>query len=398
MIGRTLGWAMLSGCTAAFAWVAWAVAADDRRRSRRLVGWTAVGILWAVTAVVLLVRFTKGLGETTAMTDAFPWGVWIGAIQSGVALSGGGFVMAATVHVVHLRRFRPILRPAVLTAFLGYNFVAASLLIEIGRPYRIWHPIAMWQHHSIMFEVAWCVTLYMIVLALEFSPVVFDKFKFEKAQQIFELVTIPLVIMGVLLSTLHQSSLGSMFLLMPQKVDPLWYTPLLPVFFLISSVAVGLCVVVVEFFYAAKLFGRTAELELLPDLARTASWVLILYLAVKAVDLSARHAWPAASLRSFQGVSFWFEYFLGGILPAVMLSSRRIRKNLKLLVSACFLVMAGVVLNRLNTSWIGMLNYAGPVYSPSWMEFAVTLTLATGVIVIFGVASKFLPVFSEEAS
>jgi Ni/Fe-hydrogenase subunit HybB-like protein len=396
MIGRALGWGMLAGCMAIFAWIAWTVAVDKPMRSRPLLGWAALGLLWSVTGVVLIFRFTKGLGSVTAMTDAFPWGVWIGLLQSGVALSGGGFVMAATVHVFHLRRFEPILRPAVLSAFLGYNFVAMTLLIEVGRPYRIWHPIAMWQHHSIMFEVAWCVTLYMTVLALEFSPVLFDKFKLAGAQRIFELVTIPLVIAGVLLSTLHQSSMGSMFLLMPQKIHPLWYTPLLPVFFLISSVAVGLCVLIVEFFYASKLFGRTAELALLPDLARTASWVLILYWAVKAVDLTARHAWGVSASLTLPGASFWLECFLGGIIPAAMLSSRRIRHNAKLLVIACLLAVAGVVLNRLNTSWIGMLDYSGPVYIPSWMELAVTLTLATGVIVLFGVAAKFLPVFSEE--
>jgi Ni/Fe-hydrogenase subunit HybB-like protein len=332
------------------------------------------------------------------MTDAFPWGVWIGFLQSGVALSAGGFVMAATVHVFHIRRFESILRPSVLTAFLGYNFVAFTLLIEVGRPYRIWHPIAMWQHHSIMFEVAWCVTLYMTVLAMEFSPVLFDKFKLEGAQKVFELVTIPLVIAGVLLSTLHQSSMGSMFLLMPQKIYPLWYTPLLPVFFLISSVMVGLCVLVVEFFYASKLFGRSAELALLPDLARTASWVLILYLATKIADLTVRHAWSAASPMTLEGASFWLECFVGGLVPAVMLSSSRLRHKEKHLVAACLMVIAGVVLNRLNTSCIGMLSYAGHVYFPSWMECAVTLTLATVMIVIFGLATCYLPVFSEEPS
>lgn len=393
MIGALLGWAMLAGCLATFSWIGWSVAMDRPARALLWAGWIALGILWSVTAAVLLVRFTKGLGPTTAMTDAFPWGVWIGFLQSGVALSGGGFVMAATVHVFHIHRFDLILRPAILTAFLGYNFVALTLLIEVGRPYRIWHPIAMWQHHSIMFEVAWCVTLYMTVLALEFSPVLIDHFKLSGAKRVFEWVTIPLVIAGVLLSTLHQSSMGTMFLLMPQKIHPLWYSPLLPVFFLMSSVMVGLCVLVVEFFYASKLYGRKAELALLPDLARTASWVLVLYLAIRMADLTSRHVWGAASPLTLQGFSFWLECFFGGIVPAVMLSSTRIRHNAKRLVAACLMVIGGVVLNRLNTSCIGMLSYTGPVYFPSWMELAVSLTLATGMMVIFGLAAKVLPVF-----
>lgn len=395
MIGRTAGWIFLISCVGSLAWIAAAVARDRRSPQLSRWGWATVSTLWAVTAIVLAARFTVGLGATTAMTDRFPWGVWIGFIQAGVALSAGGFVMAATVHVFHIRRFEPILRPAVLTAFLGYSFVAASLFIEVGRPYRLWHPLAMWQDRSIMFEVAWCVTLYMSVLALEFSPVVFEKLRLEGARRVVGLVTIPLVIAGVLLSTLHQSSMGSMFLLVPQKIHPLWYTPLLPVLFLLSSVAVGMCVIIVESFFSARIFGHGLELPLLRDLGRSASWVLILFLLTRTLDLTARGAWRMSTPTRVEGLCFWVEFLGGFVLPATLLSLARIRQSPRALVSCALLVMAGVVFNRLNTSWIGMVSYAGPVYFPSWMELSITFSLATAVVVVFGLAASILPVFPE---
>ncbi|MCJ7627424.1 MAG: polysulfide reductase NrfD, partial [Longimicrobiales bacterium] len=202
--------------------------------SRRLttlktVLWALVGVLAAVTVV----RFAHGLGAVTNLSDAAPWGLWIGFdVMSGVALAAGGFVLAGIVYIFGLERYRPFVRAAILTALLGYAAVAVGLLYDLGLPWRIWHPIFNWQYHSVLFEVAACVMLYLTVLALEFLPVVLEHRLFQGAffQTILKAlkrVSILLVIAGIVLSTLHQSSLGSLFLITPYRLHPLWYSPII---------------------------------------------------------------------------------------------------------------------------------------------------------------------------
>src|SRR5271157_4140190 len=195
---------------------------------------------WRVVLVLILLlgayatvlRFARGLGATTNLSDAFPWGLWVGFdVMCGVMLAAGGFTLTAAVYILNLREFKPIVRPTVLTAFLGYLLVVVALLFDLGRGYRIWHPLVMWNPRSVMFEVAWCVTLYTTVLSLEFAAVIFERFRLQKLLRIQHAITIPLVITGVMLSTLHQSSLGSLYLIVPNKLHALWYTPLLPVLF-----------------------------------------------------------------------------------------------------------------------------------------------------------------------
>jgi Ni/Fe-hydrogenase subunit HybB-like protein len=205
----------------------------DHSRLPKLTFWRVALILILISGLYsTILRFTQGLGAATALTDRFPWGLWVGFdVLCGVGLAAGGFTIAAVVYIFHFERFHPIVRPAILTAFLGYGLVAVALLYDLGRPYRIWHAMVMWNPHSVMFEVAWCVMLYLTVLALEFSPVVLERFQLAKPLKIIKAITIPLVIAGVLLSTLHQSSLGSLYLIVPSKLHPYWYSPWLPVLF-----------------------------------------------------------------------------------------------------------------------------------------------------------------------
>src|SRR6266545_8027246 len=184
--------------------------ANLKKTIGRLTLWQ--GVLLAVLAAGLyatVLRFAQGLGAATNLSDEFPWGLWIGFdVLVGVGLAAGGFVVAATVHVFRIERYESIARPAVLTAFLGYILVIVGLLFDLGLPYRIWHPLVMWNPHSVMFEVAWCVTLYTTVLAFEFLPLVLERFRLAKPLKVLRAIYVPLVIVGVLLSTLHQSSLG----------------------------------------------------------------------------------------------------------------------------------------------------------------------------------------------
>jgi Ni/Fe-hydrogenase subunit HybB-like protein len=229
----------------------------ERLGSLRLGFWTVFsGLLIALLAAIAYVRYTHGLGAVTHLSDTFPWGLWIGFdLLCGVGLAAGGFAVTATVHILHLKDFKPIVRPTVLTAFLGYILVITALLLDLGRPWNIWHPIIMWNPHSVMFEVGWCVMLYTTVLSLEFAPVVLERFKLDWMLKLLRPVTPILVIMGVILSTLHQSSLGSLFLILPEKMSPLWYTPILPVLFFVSALAAGIAMTVVESWFSRRVFG-----------------------------------------------------------------------------------------------------------------------------------------------
>ncbi|HEY7514295.1 MAG TPA: NrfD/PsrC family molybdoenzyme membrane anchor subunit, partial [Vicinamibacteria bacterium] len=189
-------------------------------------------LLLALGAAVVAVRFTRGLGAVTNLSDRFPWGLWVGFdVLCGVGLAAGGFAITTAVYVFNLKRYKPIVRPTVLTAFLGYLLVVTALLFDLGRPWNIWHPLVMWNPRSVMFEVSWCVMLYLTVLALEFSGMVFERMGWTRALVAQQAATLPLVVAGAVLSTLHQSSLGSFYLIMPSKLHPLWYTPWLPMLF-----------------------------------------------------------------------------------------------------------------------------------------------------------------------
>ncbi len=358
-----------------------------------------IALLWIAGIGVTVARFFFGLGYVTNMTDEFPWGIWIGFdVVSGVALAAGGFVIAGTVYVFNMERFHPIVRPAVLTALLGYLLVIIGLLFDLGRWYNVWHPVFMWNLHSPLLEVAWCVILYTTVLALEFSPVIFEKFNLQWPLKIIRAITIPLVILGMCLSTLHQSSLGSLFLIFPEKINPLWYSPLLPVFFFITAVAVGLGMVMVESTLSARAFGRELENHLMRDLGGAAAVVLFIYFALKVYDLIARGATAYLTVPGFHSTIYWIEMFFGVLVPMCVLATKRGRENPRAVFASAILIVGGVVLNRLNTALLGWWAYAGtgPIYVPSLGELTITFMLLSVGVVAFGLAAKFLPVFPKE--
>jgi len=276
-------------------------------------------IIMAAAAYASYLRFFKGLGASTNLSDRFPWGIWIGFdVLCGVGLAAGGFTLAATVHIFNIKQFKPIVRPAILTAFLGYGLVSIALLFDIGRPYRIWHPLVMWNPHSVMFEVAWCVTLYTSVLALEFLPVVLERFKLERLNKMLKMVMIPLVILGVILSTLHQSSLGSLFLIVPQKLHPFWYSPLLPILFYISAIAVGLAMTIFESWHSARAFGKQLEYPIIKKLAEVLAVVLSVYLVLRILDLYHRGVFVELEKPGVEKWLFGLELFLMAV-PALLL-------------------------------------------------------------------------------
>ncbi|HTO95112.1 MAG TPA: Ni/Fe-hydrogenase cytochrome b subunit, partial [Bacteroidota bacterium] len=356
--------------------------------------WKSVAIvLMALGFAAAVQRYAMGLGATTNLKDTFPWGIWIGFdILVGVGLAAGGFTIAATVYIFRIERFRPILRPTILTAFLGYLLVIAGLMADLGRPWAIWHAIIMWNPHSVMFEVAWCVMLYTTVLALEFSPVVLERFRLRRTLRVIRTVTIPLVVLGVILSTLHQSSLGSLFLIIPGRMHPLWYSNIIPFLFIISCVAAGLAMTIVESFLSARAFGREVELPLLAELGRVIVVVLALYLTVRVQDLMTRDALRYAFTLSYQSAMFMVEIVLGVILPLALLLVRKIRESRTGLFYSAVLVLLGFVAHRMNTAITSMEQWPDRLYVPSFQELAVTLGLAAFGFTAFALVARYFNV------
>jgi Ni/Fe-hydrogenase subunit HybB-like protein len=326
------------------------------RRSSLPGFWPAVfGLLLVLFAVVTVIRFTRGLGATTHLSDQFPWGIWIGFdILCGVGLAAGAFTLTATVHLFNLHRFEPILRPTILTGFLGYVFVILALMFDLGQPWRIWHALIMWNPHSVMFEVAWCVMLYTTVLALEFSPIVFERLGLERPRRFLAFFMTPLVIAGVILSTLHQSSLGSLYLIVPSKLHPLWYTPLLPLLFFLSAVGAGIGMVILESYLSQRAFGRHLEMDLLVPLSRGMVVVLSIYGLLRLEILRKNGALAGLLHPGYEEAMFLVEFGLGVVLPVALLLVPAVRRRQTGLVIAAFLAVLGFVTNRLNVSLTGM--------------------------------------------
>jgi len=375
------------------------VVATPRPRGLRITFWQLLFVaIMAVFAWVTFLRFSRGLGATTNLNDAFPWGVWIGFdILCGVGLAAGTFTLMATVHLFHIERFRPIVRPTLLTGYLGYLLVCVGLMYDLGQPWRIWHAMIYWNEHSVMFEVAWCVMLYTTVLTFEFLPIVLERFGLDRVRHLLHHVNTPLVILGVLLSTLHQSSLGSLYLIVPEKLHPLWYTPLLPVLFYISAIGAGLGMVIVESHLSGRAFGRELEMDLLEPIGRAMVVMLAVYGVLRIETLIHAGAWRLALGSGYEARMFQTEFGLGVLLPILLLAWTRIRTSPTGLVAGASLAVLGFIMNRLDVSVTGLEHSSGTRYSPSWMEVTVSVGLVAIGFAVFALAVRYLPIFPSHA-
>ncbi len=356
-------------------------------------------VLWLVLGAAMavgLARYLLGLGATTALSDLNPWGLWIGFdVLSGVALAAGGFVIAATVYIFHLDRYHPLVRPAVLTAFLGYVAVALGLMVDLGRPWNIWRPIFYWQTDSPLFEVAWCVMLYLTVLALEFLPVVFEGLRWNRAFAFMRRLTLPLVIIGIGLSTLHQSSLGTLFLLQRDRLDPLWFSPLLPLLFFISAVGLGLAMVTLEGVITSWLYRRRPEWPLLRGLTRAAAVVLGLYLVLRLGDLAGRGQLAPAFSGTWPAALFWVELTMCAVLPILLFTLPTLRGRHWAVGTGALLAVGGIVLNRADVGGIAQIPITGVPYVPALTELVMSLGVVSGMALIFLFFVEHLPVWES---
>jgi len=366
--------------------------------------------------IFLAARFLFGIGSVTNLSNQYPWGIWIGIdVAAGVALAAGGFTSAALGHIMHRERFHSIVRPALLTAMLGYTFVAIGVFVDIGRWYNIWHPLIMWNGNSALFEVGICVMMYVTVLYIEFLPVVTERyignvklkgiltFLNKPAEKILRVLDKTLaktififIILGVVLSTLHQSSLGTLMIIAGPKMHPLWQTPVLPLLFLLSAISVGFPMVIFESVIASRSFKTKPEMDVLSPLGYTVAPLLGLYLAFKIGDMFIRETFVYLNDFNTASVMFTIEVVVGIIIPLRMFLSKKVLQTPSLLFTASSLVIFGVLLNRINNFIVA---YAPPYsfgsYFPSFGEISVTIGFVALLILLYRIIVLNFPVISR---
>lgn len=388
-------------------------------------------IFWILSfsgLVAALLRMLFGLGATTNLTDGIPWGLWkVFNMIAGVALSTSGFTVGFLVYVLRLNRFRPYLKPAILIAFLGYGCSCLALLFDIGLPYRFWHPIFMWNINSFLFEVFWCVLLYFTVTAIELAPLIFEGLKAQKLVRFFHGIAFVVVIIGISLSSLHHSSLGSLFLVSPQRLYPLWYSPRLPLLFILSAMGGGIMFLVMvriiwaKFYNPEPVFGPVSRQETtmihdsrgqvcavssrkepgfeMPDISRLAligTGILLIYLLLKITDLVVLGTWRELLSGRSESWLYGLELTFGLLLPLLLMLNPRTRNKPVPVGMAAGLAAFGLVLNRLNVGIFGYFRDAEVVYFPSLTEWALGLGVITAAGLVFLGLAEYLPVFDDK--
>ncbi|MBN1652634.1 MAG: 4Fe-4S dicluster domain-containing protein [Deltaproteobacteria bacterium] len=406
-----------------------------------------LGILALLAGVAMVARFALGLGGSTNLSDTYAWGLWIVFDLVWIAVAGGAFATAGLIYVFHRKELYSIGRGAVLMGLLSYSFVMVTLVADLGLPWHFWQLGVQAPEHSAMFEVSWCVGLYVTILFAEFMPVVLERLDSRRGIELWtkwapiyvivavslfvylmsrdliwtaiafvvfavmafafrrkegsKPVPIMLAIAAVTFSTMHQSSLGSLFLLMPDKLDPLWWSPIIPVNFFLSSIAAGLSLVILMEMWIAKSFGRATKIEQLASLARTTFIALLIYQVVRLGDLALRGGFTAG-LEGPNTVLFLIETLVGGLLALILLSSAKLRSNPGVLLAGALLCLGGIVLNRANVVLFAM-DLKGPIpqtlpsaYSPSLVEWAVSIGLISATILLFKIGAMLTPVLAKE--
>jgi Ni/Fe-hydrogenase subunit HybB-like protein len=360
--------------------------------------WRAVFLVIMVLGLYsTYVRYLHGLGAVSNMSDQFPWGFWIGFdCLCGVMLAAGGFCIVGAVYLFNVESLHSVVRPAVLTAFLGYLLFIVGLLFDLGRPWFIWHQLVYMNPHSVMFEVGMCVMAYTTVLFFEFLPNVLERFHLTAPIKWIHKIYPVLIVLGILLSTLHQSSLGSLYLIMPSKLHPFWYTPALPFFFFGSAIAVGLAMTIFESTQSAKAMGRHLELPVLIQLGGALLVALWVNALLRFEDFFHRGMLGQIIKPSYEAYFLWLELLLAFVIPITLLSFKKVRLSPSGLYLASVIALLGFITNRLNVSLIGFETYVGHHYVPKWTEFSVTLMIIAMGFFLFAVAVKYLPIFPEE--
>ena len=360
------------------------------------------GAIVFVGLVLIAIRFALGLGSITNLSDAYPWGLWIGIdVLCGVALAAGGYLLASAVYLFGLKQYRPLLRPALLTGFLGYLLVLIAVILDLGRPWRFSYPfVYSFGVTSVMFLVAWQEGLYLTVGFFEFFPAVAEWLGWKRIRHWIGRLTVATAIAGLILATLHQSALGALYLMVPTKLHPLWYSDLLPVFFFVSSIVAGLSMVILESALSHRFFKNRVDRAhlrrldgLILGLARAAAIALFAYFFLKWIGVARGETW--GFLVTPMGLWFLVEMFVFVALPCFLFTMAVRTSNAPLARATSLLAVIGIVVNRLNVSVIGFRWDYAHRYWPSWMEIVVTVSIVIIGILTFRWIVKRMPVLHE---
>ena len=402
-------------------------------------------LLMAFGGVSLLARFALGLGGSTHLSDTFPWGLWILFDLVWIAVAAGAFAMAGVIYVFQRKDLYGLGRTAVLLGLLSYSFVTVTLVADLGLPWHAYQLAIQAPGHSAMFEVSWCVGLYVTILLLEFLPVPFERWGFQQATAawrrwngvyvaaavtlfvyllsrnlLYALATavifgalawifrarderaepIMLAIAAVTLSTMHQSSLGSLYLLMPNMLAPQWWSPVMPVSFFLSSIVAGTALVILIDMWIARGWRRPLEITRLASVGQIAFWALLVYLVFRLGDMALRNQLSGAFAGRL-GMAFAAEIFVGAVLPLVLLARRSLRQRAGVLFFASLLAVLGVTYNRMNVvlfamTFRGRMPWRAPEgYAPSIVEWGISIGLIAATIFLFGLAARLMPILTR---
>jgi Ni/Fe-hydrogenase subunit HybB-like protein len=355
---------------------------------------------------LIVIRFMKGLGAITNLTQEVPWGLWIGFdVVTGVAFAGGAYVLTFMVYILNMKKYHSIVRVTILNGFLAYAFYTGALLLDLGRPWNVVNPIIgnNFGTSSVLFLVAWHFLLYMMAELLEFSPAIAEWLGAKRAAKILSGMTIGAVIFGITLSTLHQSGLGALYLMCKDKIHPLWYSEFIPILFLVSSVFAGLSMVIFEGTISHKVFftqisekHNKEQNGIIHGLAKICAGAMFAYLFLQFLVFLHDRNWDYLNTP----MGYWFLVeMIGFVLIPMLLFFYSYRKyNILLIRVAAILTMIGVVLNRLNVTVIGFRWDTATHYVPSWMEIVVTLAVIFTEIWVFRWIINRMPVLRESPS
>lgn len=370
----------------------------------------ALLLIFGVAAALIVWRFAVGLGPTTALSDGYPWGLWIAFdVVTGTALACGGYAMALLVYILNRGRYHPLIRPAILTSALGYSVAGISLAVDVGRPWNFWRVpvfVNQWNFNSALLEVALCIMSYVGVVWVEASPAFLEKLKesptpwlrsaASKAHAVLDRALIWIIALGFLLPTMHQSSLGTLMILTGRKLHPLWQTPLLPLLFLLSSFLMGYAMVVFESILSSILFKSPRETRMLASLSRAVIVVAFLFLAIRLIDLTLRSQWASVFAFDRHTMLLLAEWTLLLVPVVSLLSARRRSDGGHLFGGAMLLILAGA-LYRFDAFLIAFDPGQGWSYFPSVPEILITLGLVALEIMAYVILVKRFPFLTGSA-
>lgn len=353
--------------------------------------------------VLIVIRFAKGIGAVTNLTQEVPWGLWIGFdVVTGVAFAGGAYVVTFMVYILNIDKYRPIVRVTVLNGFLAYVFYAGALLLDLGKPWNVVNPIIgnSFGVSSVLFLVAWHFLLYMVAQLIEFSPAIAEWLGAKKIRKVMSGMTLAAVIFGITLSTLHQSGLGALYLMAKEKIHPLWYSEFIPILFFVSSIFAGLSMVIFEGSVSQRVFfdqisqkNHKEHDSILHGLSKICAFTLMVYFFLQIVVFVHGKHWTL--LDSRMGTWYLTEIIGFVLLPMILYFYSYRTRKISLIKLSALLTMVGVIINRLNVTVIGFKWNADVHYVPSWMEIVVTLTVLFIEIWIFRWIVRRLPVLRE---